>query len=203
MIGAVHDKLIRRRRIRVLSLALETLLTTDAHILDVGCGDGELDKRLMKLRPDIQIEGIDVLARKYAQIPVREFDGRRIPYSDNSIDIAMLIDVLHHTEDPTVLLAEAQRVARQAVIIKDHCLDGILAGPTLRLMDWTGNARYEVPLPYNYWPRSRWLETFEAMHLRVESWQSTLRLYPWPANLIFDRSLHFLARLSKSLRLHV
>ena len=142
MIGAIHDKLIRRRRIRVLSLALETLLTTDAHILDVGCGDGELDKRLMKLRPDIQIEGIDVLARKYAQIPVREFDGRRIPYSDNSIDIAMLIDVLHHTEDPTVLLAEAQRVARQAVIIKDHCLDGILAGPTLRLMDWTGNARY-------------------------------------------------------------
>ena len=46
----------------------------------------------------------------------------------------MFVDVLLHTLDPMILLREAIRVARQTVVIKDHTLDGLLAGPTLRAM---------------------------------------------------------------------
>ena len=196
MIGALHEKLVHQNRVRTLASAIATLLPADASALDVGCGDGELDRQLAELRPDLQIQGIDVLIREGARVPVRAFDGERLPDSDDSFDVVLLVDVLHHTPDPVVLLKEARRVARQSVIIKDHCRDGLLAGPTLRFMDWIGNARHGVALPYNYWPRSRWLATFRDLKLDIEEWRSKLGLYAPPAGWVFERSLHFLARLS-------
>jgi hypothetical protein len=103
--------------------------------------------------------------------------------------------MLHHTDDPTILLREGSRVSRHSLVIKDHTLDGLMAGATLRLMDTVGNAQHGVPLPHNYWPKHRWLEAFDDLGLRIEAWIVDLHLYPWPASLAFDRSLHFVARL--------
>ena len=196
MIGALHERLVHRSRVRRLAGAIAELLPDKASILDVGSGDGAVARRLFELRPDVRIQGVDVLVRQETQFPVRVFDGRHIPDPDDSVDVVLLVDVLHHTDDPVVLLQEAKRVARRAVVIKDHCRDGLLAGPTLRLMDWIGNAHHGVALPYNYWPRSRWLATFRDLKLDVEEWRSRLGLYSPPAGWVFDRSLHFLARLS-------
>jgi hypothetical protein len=65
-------------------------------------------------------------------------------------------------------------------------------------MDDIGNARHGVVLPYNYWPRARWMEVARGLGLRVTFWESDLGLYPWPASLIFGRSLHFVARLERA-----
>jgi hypothetical protein len=92
-----------------------------------------------------------------------------------------------------VLLREAMRVARQVIVIKDHRLDGLLAGPILRAMDWVGNSRYDVSLPYNYWTKQKWLQAFDALGIEIGSWTTQLKLYPWPASCLFDRSLHFVA----------
>ena len=118
-----------------------------------------------------------------------------IPRNNASVDVVMFVDVLHHTDDPMILLREARRVARRAVVIKDHTLNGLLARQTLRLMDRVGNARYGVALPYNYWTHEKWLESFMKLGLQVGVWATDLGLYPWPARWFFDRSLHFVARL--------
>ena len=194
-VGALHGRLVFARRIRVLAERLADLIPAQSRILDVGCGDGRLDRLLLERRPDLRVEGIDVLVRPDAAIPVRPFDGTSLPCEDRSFDIVMFVDVLHHTPDPVPLLREAGRVARGAVVIKDHCLDGPLAGPTLRLMDWVGNARHGVALPYNYWPEARWRGTFLSLGLDIEAWIDRLGLYPWPVSLLCERRLHFLARL--------
>jgi hypothetical protein len=62
-------------------------------------------------------------------------------------------------------------------------------------MDHVGNAHHGVVLPYNYWPRDRWRAAFEQFSLSVEEWRGSLGLYPWPANFLFGRSPHFIARL--------
>ena len=62
-------------------------------------------------------------------------------------------------------------------------------------MDWVGNAPHGVVLPYNYWTKSQWDVVFEDLNLCVDSWEPRLNLYPFPANLLFDRSLHFIASL--------
>jgi SAM-dependent methyltransferase len=166
-------------------------------VLDVGCGDGTLDSLMLGARPDVSIHGIDVLVRPETRIPVTQFDGNRIPFEDASFDAVLFVDVLHHTLDPLALMREASRVSRHCLVIKDHTRDGLLAGPTLRFMDWVGNAHHGVVLPYNYWPEWRWHAAFETLDLAVEQWIAEIGLYPWPANLLFDRHLHFVARLRK------
>jgi len=191
----IHGEYVHNRRTRVLSDHLAKIIPQDFHMLDVGCGDGLLARLITQKRPDLDVRGIDVLVRDRVHIPIDEFDGQVIPYPDASFDGVMFVDVLHHTHDPIILLREAVRVARTAIVIKDHTLNGLCAGLTLRFMDRVGNARWGVALPYNYWPRQRWLRAFDMLRLKVGLWITQLGIYPWPASLVFDRSLHFAARL--------
>lgn len=198
-IDLLHGKWIYGHRVRALrDLLAGSLPPGVTRVLDVGCGDGLVDRLVNDVRPELQIEGIDVLVRPETHIPVTRFDGRRIPHPDASFDAVTFVDVLHHVEDPAALLAEAARVARRCIVIKDHLLDRPLAGATLRLMDWVGNARHGVVLPYNYWPTRRWMDAFGALGLAPVSWRTDLRLYPAALDWLFGGSLHCLAVLERS-----
>ncbi len=194
----LHTSYVYQRRIRRLSDLLSSQIPPDASVLDVGSGDGLLGRRLQELRPDITIRGIDVLVRERTHIPVEAFDGRTITAGDGTVDVVLFVDVLHHTDDPVILLKEATRVAGRGVLIKDHTEDGLFARPTLRFMDYVGNAHHGVNLPYNYWPKKRWLQTFGELGLTVQAWQDDLNLYPQPADWVFGRSLHFIAFLESA-----
>ncbi len=196
MLGSIHGKLVFNRRIRRLATAIADRLPRDARVLDVGCGSGDLALLVMQMRPDVTIEGIDVLVRPDTAIPVHAYDGASIPFGDNAFDAAMVIDVLHHTDDPAAVLAEIARVAPQ-VVIKDHLRDGLAAGPTLRFMDWVGNAAHGVRLPYNYLSRREWQQIWTRLHLGTSKFADRLSLYPRPFSWLFDRGLHFVAILSR------
>lgn len=196
LIRSVHQGLVFGRRVRRLADHIAGLLPDTGRVLDVGCGDGSIAAEIMERRPGIAISGIDVLVRGHTHIPVVPFDGTVIPYDAGSFDAVMFVDVLHHTEHPEALLREAQRVSRGPIVVKDHTRDGPLAGGTLRFMDWVGNAHHGVALPYNYWSRKQWDQAFDDLGLAVRSWDGRPGLYPWPASLVFDRSLHFVAILA-------
>lgn len=196
LIGTLHNQLVSGRRIKLLADRLALLIPHGARVLDVGCGDGAADRLILDQRPDITMEGIEVLLRPETKIPVKRFDGKNIPYADNSFDLVMFVDVLHHTNDPIVLLREARRVAKM-ILIKDHFCEGILAGSRLRLMDWVGNAHHGVALPYNYWSRRQWIRAFDAIGMKISKMNETLGLYPAPASWLFEHGLHFVARVDE------
>ena len=191
----LHEQYVVGRRARVLADRLGALIPEGARVLDVGCGDGRLASLIQRRRVDLRIQGIDCLVRPRTHIAVSQFDGRRIPYEDDSFDVVTLIDVLHHAELPEALLGEAARVARRAVVIKDVAMTGWLAGVTLRFMDRVGNARHGVRAPDSYWTLEQWRRAFRTVGLEVEVWSDRLGLYPAPFAWVFERSFHFLGRL--------
>ena len=194
-LDSFHAQYVASRRVRVLAHELAQVCPKDATVLDVGCGDGRITQNLNQLRPDLTIRGLDTLVRPDAVIDVSRFDGKKIAEEDNQVDVVMMVDVLHHSEDPENLLSEARRVARHALIIKDHLRNGLLAEATLRFMDRVGNARYGVALPYAYWSEGEWRQHWATHRLEVDVFKSDLNLYAKPLSWIFDRKLHFLARL--------
>ena len=194
-LGRVHDRLVFNRRVRVLVDQIGALVPAAAQMLDVGTGDGQIARMIGEKQAGAQVQGIDIMRRAKTHIPVTLFDGTTIPFADNSVDVVTFVDVLHHTADPQRLISEAARIARHAVIIKDHLSENWLDHATLRLMDWVGNAPHGVVLPYNYAPRQDWDRWFATAGLATDVFDSAIPLYPAPASWVFGRQLHFIARL--------
>lgn len=195
LLGKVHNKMVFSRRVRQLCRHLGELLPTNAKVLDVGCGDGAITGLIQEMRPDIEIRGVDVFVREKTHIPVENFDGLTLPYADKSFDVVMFVDVLHHTDDPLILLREAARVAKNFVVLKDHTDDGLLSTPTLKFMDWIGNKPHGVVLPYNYWKERQWKQAFQTLQMEILEWRTNLELYPFFADLFFGRQLHVVAKM--------
>ncbi|MCC6696900.1 MAG: class I SAM-dependent methyltransferase [Candidatus Hydrogenedentes bacterium] len=195
LLESFHERFHLRRRTLRLASVLDAVLPEGCVCLDVGCGSGQVAAAIMRQRADLRIEGVDVLVRGAAEIPVKHFDGCVLPYDDKSFDVAMFVDVLHHVDDPLRLLKEARRVARHWIVVKDHTVGSALSAPTLRLMDTVGNARFGVRLPFNFWTSEQWQDAWQQIDATIDYITSRLDIYPWPLSLVFDRDLHFVARL--------
>lgn len=197
MISDVHSQIVFPRRQRILSNLFGGVLPQCGRVLDIGSGDGSIALLIKNQRPTVEFVGIDVLVRPNVAIPIKKFDGRTIPYAGGSFDVVMAVDVLHHTDDPQILLNEAARVTRKHVLIKDHHRNGFMAQSTLRFMDWVGNARFGVALPYKYWSQEEWERGYSRAGLRIKKRITKLGLYPFWVDWVFGRNLHSIVLLEK------
>jgi len=197
VIQSLHDRFAFRRRARVLAGLLAGLIPPNAEVLDVGCGNGAVAHLIRQIKPAVSVRGIDVIARPDCLIECARFNGKSIPLPDSSVDVCLLVDVLHHTGNIRELLWEARRVARQHVLIKDHLCQSRLDHAVLSFMDWVGNRAYGIDLPYNYQSKVQWHHTLSGCGLRLVSWNEALQLYPFPFDRIFGRGLHFIGLCQK------
>jgi SAM-dependent methyltransferase len=102
----------------------------DATLLDVGCGLGDITSRARDVAEQNGIGlttfGLDSalelsLASKSAVNAAVCGDGLHLPFANNSVDIVMCSQVLHHFagKNALTLLREMDRVARVRVIVSD------------------------------------------------------------------------------------
>lgn len=189
-----HQSIVHSRRVRRLAAAASALIPQGAaSLLDVGSGDGKLGSLLQQHRPALAVSGTDVLVRGDTAIPTTQYDGRTLPHGDGSMDVVMLVDVVHHSDDQVRLLSECRRVARMGVLIKDHLCESALDQRVLAFMDYVGNAAYGVNLPYVYWSKQQWQQNLARVRLAPAQWTQKLDIYPWFAKPFFERNLHFMA----------
>jgi SAM-dependent methyltransferase len=110
-----HHWWFRGRR-RVLRAELDALaLSPDSQILDAGCGSG----RTMQLLADYgHVSGVELseqaaaVARQRGLGPVEIGQVETLPWPDASFDLITCLDVVEHTPDERVTLAELLRVCR-------------------------------------------------------------------------------------------
>jgi SAM-dependent methyltransferase len=113
------------------------------------------------------VVGVDVVVQPDSVIPIEHYDGLKLPFPDRSFDSVVLIDVLHHADDPPALLAEAARVAKDHVLIKDHFFRNWLDWHILKWADYGGNAPHGIRLPCNYLNLAAWQAAFDSAELEV------------------------------------
>lgn len=164
-------------------------------VLDVGCGHGRITARLKDLFPTATFRGVDVVVRPDSAIDVVHYDGTELPFSNDSFDVVLLIDVVHHADAPAALLAECARVARSRVLVKDHVCESRYDWCRLAWMDWFGNRPFDIPMTYEYFSRQEWQQAFTSAGLSCERFDTTIRTCPPPADLILDRGVQLFAEL--------
>lgn len=114
----------RRRKVgRAYDMALEvaSVLPPRADVLDVGCGNGFIAHHLQSML-GTTVVGLDVEPNTNARINYLPYDGRHFPVKDDSFDAVLLCYVLHHAQDPRLVLNEVSRVLRDgglAIIYED------------------------------------------------------------------------------------
>ena len=193
----IHSLFIYKRRVRVLADHLARLIPEKETLrgLDVGCGSGELAAELKQKRPNLQLNGADVLLHHHQSVNLIQFNGEILPFKDKSYDFAMLNDVCHHVAEPLILLKECVRVARGFILIKDHLCESRWDKIRLSFMDWIGNRPYNIALSYNYLSKSNWADLYAKAGVERERTISALNIYPAPFFYLFDDTLHFIDKL--------
>ncbi len=158
-------------REREIASRLAGFLAGEKSVLDVGCGSGQLALRISK-ELGVQVQGIDLRAPPNPGIPFKLFNGKETPFGDNSFDVAILVDVLHHVKGQSNrdrLLSECLRVARHAVIVKDHYYTNFLQRAWLKFVDTLTNIPSGVSTPFEFVSREQW-ETLPSQN--AEYWSS-------------------------------
>lgn len=139
---------------------IETLLGQrkgNAKVLDLGCGIGlntpsiaySFPKTVAcEIEPKLAEATKEFLQKFNLKAPVVVYDGKRLPFKDNTFDIVCCVEVFEHAENPNRLLAEISRVLKP---------DGFcyLTAPNKY---WPMEGHYRLPF-LSYFPR-KWADTY-------------------------------------------
>jgi ubiquinone/menaquinone biosynthesis C-methylase UbiE len=111
----LSSQLATQRTTEIIQLQLAGL-----SVLDIGCGDGFYIIRFFDRGSPRKITGIDAsqealrvasINRQSRPIQFVAGDARRLPFSDNSFDLALIQSILHHSHSPLDIVREAFRIA--------------------------------------------------------------------------------------------
>lgn len=85
-------------------------------VVDVGCGGGKILRTIRAHRDEVTLLGCDVnepvdVNADFTFAALDRSTGL-LPYDDASVDVAILVDVLEHVDDPEVTLTEIARILR-------------------------------------------------------------------------------------------
>lgn len=97
------------------------------NVLEVGCGTGAVLSDLAARGIGKRHVGIDVanpsdhLDDTASHLDLRSYDGRRLPFPDNSFDLVFASHVIEHVAEPRGLIEELIRVSSDVVYIEVPC----------------------------------------------------------------------------------
>ncbi len=163
----IEDSIAYPLRWKIVPPFISPYLKNVRSVLDLGSSSGRLAFELSKTHKDTAFTGADVFVPNDTFIPVTKYaSGGKLPFSSDSFDCVMIVDTLHHDSHPELILAEARRVCKKFILIKDHYWESKADLLALRCMDYVANKPYGINLPYNYLSIQGWKELIKSCGLK-------------------------------------
>jgi SAM-dependent methyltransferase len=158
------------------------LIKSGDKVLDVGCGNGHFGKAVAD-HFGSTVSGVDVVDYQNAEIPVKLYDGHKIPHLDGAFEVIILAFMLHHVGHQEELLAEAIRCSRGKVIIFEDVYfspwqwafvmwndfyTNILFGAVRVLKGEVGKGLLSIPMPLTFRSVKGWQVLFQNYPVTLE-----------------------------------
>ena len=156
-------RLAERRVGEKLNELMPYLNSTD-NVLDVGSGNGVLCHELRKRNYEVIALDIDYVSFIESIKPII-YDGVRMPFEDACFDVALLITVLHHTQNPERVLMEAKRVAKRIIVIEES-YSNVFNKYLTYFVDSVFNFEF-FGHPHTNKTDAGWRDVFERLGLRL------------------------------------
>ena len=184
-LAPIYDRRWRSYGDATLRAVLDALdCRGDERILDVACGTGELEGRLLARWPALRIVAADLSSGMLNQAVEKDnerhvfwihADVANLPLADNSFDFVFCSSSFHYFRSPTRSLREMYRVLRPggALVCMDWCDDYLTCKACSWWLRWTDSAFYRtyassppgpsghgLPLPADYLLRQSRVQNF-------------------------------------------
>lgn len=134
--AAVYDRLWRRYVEQTIPVLWDAAgLQPDERVLDVGCGTGAFEERIVATGAGNDVVGVDLSTNmlnqaraKFAttpQIRFQQADVHALPFDADRFDVVVSGNTFHYFDEPGRALAEMARVLRPGgrIVILDWCQD--------------------------------------------------------------------------------
>lgn len=154
---------------------LEGFVQEGEKIIDIGGGGGWISQELQKRKKTKNLI-LDVINLNQTGLPLVIYDGKNMPFADNTFDTVLLICVLHHCQDPFRVLQEAKRIVKKRIIVIENISTSRLGGIALRFKDAIANIvfcllanslREITNLPFDFKTVPEWEKIFKSLDLKV------------------------------------
>ena len=161
---------------RVLEKTQELLSFVKEHkkdcnsILDIGVGNGNVLTSLghkLKINKN-NLYGIDEVSYLSSNdfTSIEYDENTRIPLKDASVDVSLIMMVLHHTESPSKILQEAHRVLSDdgILIIREtnaYNQDLLQFNILMEYIFYVGFFNLPVKLTNHYFKKTKWISMFD------------------------------------------
>lgn len=113
------------------------------HLLDLGCGTGEMLHLLRQENQEAELEGVDLSCNMIARAREKKISGasftagdaENLPYAAGDFDMVCCVQSFHHYPDPKKALEEVYRVLRPGGVFV--LCDMYVANPVVRWIENT------------------------------------------------------------------
>jgi ubiquinone/menaquinone biosynthesis C-methylase UbiE len=165
----------------------ECRLTAEDHAIDIGCGPGHVTN--MMAQSGAKVVGVDLSpemvkqARSlYSSLTFQEANAERLPFEDDTFDVALINFAIHHFARPQVACAEIRRILKpQGRFVFGAPKDQFGFAAFIEAVN-THHTLDNLPHGPIYLDAEK--ETYEKLladsgfqQFRVEVWQQTLHLH--------------------------
>ena len=146
---------------------LETVLPhINGNTIDIGSGNGMVAFYLQE--NGHKMTALDVADLSiHPEIKTIVYDGQQMPFKNQQFDTGLILTVLHHTDNPLIVLKEAKRVCKKLIIIEDIYSNTIQQYMTYA-MDTLVNLGHSN-MTYQNKNDQEWKTTFKQLGLKVVS----------------------------------
>jgi len=151
----------------------------DKRVFVGGCGDGWFEERLLMsgIKPkrifgmDYHFSALKLAEHKNGHKARYVGDIRKTRFTNDSFDVTVLIDVLHHVPNPIKALAEMSRIAGTIILCEPNALN-----PVRRWNDWRSNGA--EPTSFYKWELKSWLKGLGFDKILIENMLCIPRFTP-------------------------